>query len=136
MMRITITPADLNSEFVRQVEELSGQNLAACYQCGKCSAGCPAVDEMDILPNQLIRLVQLVREEGLADKNTAWLCATCLSCAARCPRGVSVSKIAEAVRAIALRKGDDRIGVTQLPKEVLDSVPQQGLVSAMRKLTT
>ena len=91
---------------------------------------------MDILPNQLIRFVQLGCEEKLVGKNTVWMCATCLSCEARCPRGVSVSKVAEAVRTIALRKGADRIDVMKLPKDVLGQVPQQGLVSAMRKLTS
>ena len=54
-MRINLSRKKIKDPFVGKVEELSGQNLLACYQCGKCSAGCPAVSQMDILPNHPIR---------------------------------------------------------------------------------
>lgn len=58
-MRINISRKTLNSSFVKKIIEISGQNVLDCYQCGKCSAGCPAVDQMDLLPNQIIRYIQL-----------------------------------------------------------------------------
>ena len=58
-MRVRISKDMTGSDFVKEVEELSGENLMACYQCGKCSAGCPIVADMDILPNQLLRLLQM-----------------------------------------------------------------------------
>ena len=63
-MKTTLSRQKIRDDFVRKVEELSGQKLLACYQCGKCSAGCPAAPEMDILPNQVIRYAQL----GLKDE--------------------------------------------------------------------
>ena len=62
-MRIKLSKKNIKDPFVLKVQELSGQNLLACYQCGKCSAGCPAVSDMDILPNQIIRLAQLGQSE-------------------------------------------------------------------------
>ena len=75
-MRIELNLKKLRSDFVKKIEELSGQNLMSCYQCGKCSAGCPMVSAMDILPNQAIRLVQLGLQEDVLKSETIWLCAS------------------------------------------------------------
>ena len=64
-MKLTLSRSVVQSDFIKKVEEISGQNILARYQCGKCSAGCPSAEEMDILPNQIIRLVQLGQEEQL-----------------------------------------------------------------------
>ncbi len=58
-MRVKISIDKVRGPFVSQVEEISGQDLLACNQCGKCSAGCPIASEMDILPSQVIRMAQL-----------------------------------------------------------------------------
>ena len=135
-MREKLSIKDVQSEFIRRVEEISGQNLMDCYQCGKCSAGCPVVEAMDILPNQIIRLAQLGLEEELLNSKTIWLCASCITCTSRCPKGVDVARIMEALRAIILRKGKDKVSPSELSSEILKEVPQQGLVSFMRKLSS
>ncbi len=135
-MREKISIKDLQGEFIRKVEEISGQNLMKCYQCGKCSAGCPVVEAMDILPNQIIRLAQLGLEEELLNSKTIWLCASCITCTSRCPKGVDVARVMEALRVIILRKGKDKISPSELSSEILKEVPQQGLVSFMRKLSS
>ncbi|MBP1768347.1 MAG: hypothetical protein H6P98_2462, partial [Candidatus Aminicenantes bacterium] len=66
-MRTQVSKKKIRDDFVKKIEELSGQKLLACYQCGKCSAGCPAVGEMDILPNQVIRYAQLGFKEELLE---------------------------------------------------------------------
>jgi len=71
-MRINISRTKIKDDFVAKVEEISGQNLLACYQCGKCSAGCPAVSEMDILPNQIIRYAQLSLKDELLKSKSIW----------------------------------------------------------------
>ncbi len=135
-MRVELSSKRLRSNFIKKVAELSGQNLYLCYQCGKCSAGCPMGFAMDILPNQVIRLVQLGLEEDLADSKTVWLCASCLTCTARCPRGVDLSRVMEAVRLLTLRKNKNHIEPSKmLPDEVAD-LPQIAMVSAFRKLTS
>ncbi len=125
----------LAEDLVARVEEISGQNLYACYQCGKCAAGCPVVTEMDLLPSQIIRLLQLGQGEAVFASKTVWLCASCLTCTARCPKGVDVAKIMDALRAIRQRSGVEVIEVSRLPGEVVEDLPQQALISGFRKLT-
>jgi len=134
-MRIRLSSKTLHSVWVEKIAEISGQNLASCYQCGKCSAGCPAVSAMDILPNQVIRLVQLGLEEELMRAKTPWICASCFTCLARCPRGVDLSKVMEAIRQIVLRARVDWVKPESLSKEVLAKAPQMGIVGGFRKYT-
>jgi len=129
-----LSAKDIKNELVQKVEELSGENVHACYQCGKCSAGCPFGKAMDLLPNQVIRLVQLGDEDAL-ENNTIWLCASCFTCATRCPKGIDLSKVMEALRTILLRKGFDKVIVKQIDPEKISEVPQQLLVCGLRKLT-
>ena len=117
-------------DFVAKVEELSGENLYACYQCGKCAAGCLFADHMDLLPNQVLRLVQLGDESVLSSK-APWVCASCLACQVRCPKGVDIAKVMEALRLLSLRKGETALRVEEIPP----GVPQIALVGATRKLT-
>jgi len=134
-MRIEISAKRLQSDFVKKVEEISGQSLPSCYQCGKCSAGCPMSFAMDLLPNQIIHLVRLGLEEDIAKSKTIWLCASCLTCSVRCPRGVDLSRIMEALRLITLRKNIDYVEPSRIAGEIIAELPQIALVSSFRKLT-
>ena len=78
--RTKLSKERIRSPFVAKVQELSEQNLLVCYQCGKCSAGCPVVSKMDILPNQIIRYAQLGLEEDLLASKSIWACASCMTC--------------------------------------------------------
>ncbi len=130
-----LSAEDVKSDFIKDLEELSGQKVLSCYQCGKCSAGCPMADAMDLLPNQIIRLVQLGQEEEVLNSKTIWICASCFTCEARCPKGIDLSKLMEALRVLLLRSGKDFIAVSKLSQEELDEAPQQLLVSCSRKFT-
>ena len=134
-MRVEISPKRLRSEFVRRVEEISGQNLLSCNQCGKCSAGCPMAFAMGLLPNQVMRLAQLGLEEDVAHCKTIWLCASCLCCTVRCPRGVDLSRVMEALRLIALRRNVDYLELQKIPADDLAQFPQIALVSSSMKGT-
>ena len=90
---------------------------------------------MDILPRQVMHLVQLGLEEDIANCKTIWLCASCLTCAVRCPRGVNLCKIMEALRLLTLRKNIDYVKPSKIPKESLAELPQIALVSSFRKHT-
>jgi heterodisulfide reductase subunit C len=117
---------------VAEVEELSGENLFACYQCGTCSAGCPFIDDMDLGPDVAIRYVILDRKEVL-NSNTIWMCASCYTCAERCPRDLNITKIMEALRQIVLRKKIDRTKVVNISKKERETIPQLAFVSLFRK---
>jgi len=119
-------------ELVKEVEELSGENLFGCYQCGTCSAGCPFVEDMDLFPDEVIRCVVLDRREVLNSK-TIWLCASCFTCAERCPRDINITKIMEALRQIILRRKIDYTDVLRIPKKEREIIPQLAFVSLFRK---
>ncbi len=126
--------SDKNVEFLKKIEELSGEIITQCDQCGICSGSCPMVFEMDITPSQLMRMVQLGQEEVMESK-AMWLCASCFTCTVRCPRGLDLSKVAEALRQLELRKALDHIDIKKLPKDEIERLPQIALVSGMRKFT-
>ena len=135
-MRINISKKKIKDDFVAKVAEISGQNLLACYQCGKCSAGCPAVSEMDILPNQIIRYAQLGLKDELLKSKAIWICASCFTCNARCPKGINVAEVIEALRQILLRKREDYVRANTLSKEDLEQLPPIALISNFRKFTS
>ncbi len=135
-MRINISRKKIKDPFVTKVEELSGQNLLACYQCGKCSAGCPAVSEMDILPNQIIRYAQLGLKDELMRSKSIWICASCFTCNARCPKGINIAEVIEAIRQILLRKREDHLKVEKLSDAQKADVPPIAIISSMRKFTS
>ena len=135
-MRINISQRKIKDPFVAKVQELSGQNLLACYQCGKCSAGCPAVSQMDILPNQIIRYAQLGFKDELLKSKAIWICASCMTCNARCPKGINIAEVIEAIRQILLRKREDHLKVEKLSDAEKSDVPPIAMVSSMRKFTS
>ena len=119
-------------ELVKEVEELCGENLFGCYQCGTCSAGCPFVEEMDLSPDEVIRYLILDKKEVLNSK-TIWLCAACYTCAERCPKDINITKIMEALRQIILRKNIDRTDLTNISRDEKESIPQLAFVCLFRK---
>jgi heterodisulfide reductase subunit C len=135
-MRINISRKKIKNSFVGKVEEISGQNLLACYQCGKCSAGCPSISDMDILPNQIIRYAQLGFKDELLQSKSIWICASCFTCNARCPKGVNVAEVIEAIRQILLRKREDHLKIEKLSDSEKEDVPPIAMVSSMRKFTS
>ena len=135
-MTAQITRHSIRNAFITKVQRLSGQNLMACYQCGKCSAGCPMASYMDILPNQIIRLAQLGFEEELLNSKAIWMCASCLACNTRCPKGVRIAEVIEALRQIELRARHEHLEVEKIPPEVLRKIPPIALISSLRKFTS
>ena len=135
-MRINLSRSRIRDPFVAKVQELSGQNLLVCYQCGKCSAGCPAVHEMDILPNQIIRFAQLGLKEELLASRAIWVCASCMTCNVRCPKGINIAEVIEAIRQILLRQREDHVKVEKLSSSERGDVPPIALISNFRKFTS
>lgn len=132
-VKLKISREALRSKIVQRIQEMSGENLASCYQCGKCSAGCPFAGEMEMLPHQVVRLLQLGQQERALKTEAIWLCASCHTCAARCPRGLDLSRSMEALRLHWLREGLEQVGPYDLSAEVLAEAPQQAIVSCYRK---
>jgi heterodisulfide reductase subunit C len=90
---------------------------------------------MDRLPSQVLRLVQLGIKEAL-ETETIWICASCQTCLSRCPRGVDLPRVMEALRQIALREHGDRLLPTDLPDDLLANAPQLAVIGSLRKFTS
>ena len=94
----------INPAFSRLVKKISGQEVSLCYQCGKCTAGCPIAGTASPAPHQIIHLIQLGQEEAALRAPTIWYCLSCITCTARCPKQVDVAKIMDALREIVCQR--------------------------------
>jgi len=92
-------------EFVSDVERLSAQRVADCYQCGKCTAGCPTAFVMDYPPNQIMRGIQLGMRDAVLASIAIWVCASCQTCTTRCPQGVDTARVIDVLRNLAYAQG-------------------------------
>jgi heterodisulfide reductase subunit C len=84
------------------VTKESGTEVYGCYQCQKCSTGCPTNFAMDILPHQIVRMVQLGLEKDVLTSKTIWVCASCYTCSTRCPNDIDIAYIMDALKKMAL----------------------------------
>ncbi len=134
-MVIRISGNKIRNKDVKKIEEISDDNVFLCYQCGKCSSGCPSGALMDILPNRVMHLLQIGEVERVLNSKSIWICAACMTCSVRCPKGIDIAAIMEAARQMVLRKN---INYTKLPledKEDIKILPTIALVANFRKLT-
>jgi len=81
------------------------QEASLCYQCGKCSSGCPVVEEMDMFPHIAIHLASLGLEEKVLNTETIWICASCYACAVKCPNDIEIPDIMNQLKQMAVEKG-------------------------------
>ena len=105
----------LAQQSTAEAEEMEGRygdQVALCYQCKRCTAGCPVADAMDIRPHQVVRLVQLGGVERLLSSQAIWTCVGCYLCAARCPQGVPVTEMIYALKGMAIKRGIPSRGAT------------------------
>ena len=120
----------LQEEIVRR----SGVDPKKCMRCGKCSATCPAYDEMEYHPHQFVNMVESGDIEPLLKSESLYKCLSCFACIERCPRGVEPAKLVEAVRLEAIRKQSaNHMTADHVPALLDEELPQQAIVSAFRK---
>jgi len=101
-------PLSLRESLADQVKSITGESVANCYQCAKCSGGCPLAEDMDIPPSQLLHMIQLglpELDERVLNSLTIWLCLTCETCVTRCPKEVDLPKIMDFLRQESLKRG-------------------------------
>ncbi len=123
-----------NEREKEQVLRMSGVDPLKCMRCGKCSATCPSYDEMEYHPHQFVYMVETGDIETLMRSKSVYQCLSCFACVDRCPRGVEPAKLIEAVRLLAIReKGANHMTADDIPALVDDELPQQAIVSALRK---
>ncbi|MBQ1991552.1 MAG: 4Fe-4S dicluster domain-containing protein [Acutalibacteraceae bacterium] len=120
----------------KEIERISGVDPKKCMRCGKCSATCPAYDEMEYHPHQFVYMVETGDIEPLMKSDSLYRCLSCFACIDRCPRGVEPAKLVEAVRLSVIRQqGANRLKADDVPAMLDENIPQQALVSAFRKYT-
>ncbi len=99
------TLTEINTRLAQRVQEELGQNVYLCYQCIKCTSGCPVAEFFDWQPNQIMRALQLGQEQIALQAQTPWLCAACQTCTTRCPQGLDIAAIMDFLTREALENG-------------------------------
>ena len=124
----------MNKNLKEQVLRSSCVNVLKCMRCGKCSGTCPSYDEMEYHPHQFVYMVEKGDIETLMNSKSLYKCLTCFACVDRCPRNVEPAKVVEAVRLAAVRMQDNNhLSPDQIPAMLDDELPQQAIVTALRK---
>lgn len=125
-----------NEKLRQEIISRSGVNPRKCMKCGKCSATCPAYDEMEYHPHEFVYMVESGDIEPLMNSQSLYKCLTCFACVDRCPRGVEPAKLVEAVRLSVIRQqGKNHMTPDDVPAKLDPELPQQAIVSAFRKYT-
>ncbi len=108
--------------------------IANCYQCGKCTAGCPVAMHMDVAPNQVVRLAQLGEWEKAMRSQAIWECVGCQTCSTRCPKEVDCAGVMDALREASLARGmaaADRYPVVAFQKIFLENIRRNGRLAEL-----
>ena len=124
----------MKEDLMNEIQRIAGVNPRKCMRCGKCSASCPAYDEMEYHPHQFVAMVTKGDIDRLMASPSIYKCLSCFACVERCPRGVEPAAVVEAIRTMAERRqGGTYFSPDEVPEKIDGSVPQQALVSAFRK---
>ena len=124
-----------NTKYLREeILRMSGVDTKKCMKCGKCSATCPAYNEMEYHPHQFVGMVENGDIEPLLSSESLYRCLTCFACVERCPRSVQPAKLVEAVRLELIRQqGQNHFKPEHVPEMLDEDLPQQAITSAFRK---
>lgn len=123
---------DHETRLASQIDSETGINVATCYQCGKCSAGCPLAVDMDLTSSTVLRLLQYNNEatdrEVLRSK-AIWLCLSCEMCLSRCPNQIDIPKLMDFLRQESVRlrlTHPTSRNILRFHRSFLDMVQQTG----------
>ncbi len=110
------------------------RETSLCYQCGKCSSGCPVVEEMDIFPHLVIHLVSLGMEDQVLNNETPWICASCYACAVKCPNDIDIPGIMTQLKQLAQENGikPKRNDIYKFHKTFTEDILRRGKVHEFR----
>lgn len=129
--------AAMQVDSISLLESLAQTRFADCYQCGKCTAGCPRSARMDKTPNRLIRMVQLGDIDGALKAAAIWQCVSCETCTTRCPKNVDCAAVMDALRQVSYKRGmtsKEQDAVVLFQKAFLDSVRRNGRMNEIEMI--
>jgi len=95
---------EMDSGFLTEVENLSGIKVSACFQCRKCTNGCPVTFAMDIYPDQVMRYIQIGLKKEVQESATIWVCASCETCTTRCPNAIDIAGIMDFLKQTVVKE--------------------------------
>lgn len=125
-----ITPDYL---FRKEVTDCSGEVISACFQCEKCTNGCPVTFAMDIVPHKLIRLINFGLKNEVLQSDTIWVCASCETCTTRCPNNIDIAHVMDTLRQLSVSQGikDSQKNVPLFHSAFLSTVRRHGRLHEM-----
>ena len=134
-----VNPAEIRTpeqeaDYTEQLLRLADTPVRRCIQCGRCTGACPMAKHMDLVPNRLVWELKNGRASVVLAARSPWDCLSCFACVDRCPRGVEPAKLVEAIRVMVVREKDgNHLTPDAIPALLDDDMPQQALMSALRK---
>jgi heterodisulfide reductase subunit C len=135
-MTLPMNDQSISLKSIEEINTLSGESVKLCMQCSTCTGMCPMAQEMDFSPRKVMHFAQFGLMDRLIEINTFWKCASCHACSVKCPRGIDIAKVMEALRQQTLRKSKNYIEPSQMSKEAIAEMPQIALVAGFRKFTS
>ena len=116
--------------FLDHVQERCGENLRLCYQCLKCTVGCPTAPHMDFNPNTILRMIQFGLKREVLESNAIWFCVSCETCGTRCPNEIDIGVLMDALREMSLEEGYKarEKGIVALHNAFMESIRRGGRV--------
>lgn len=127
---LTIEIREIGGGLARDVKDSSGAAPMSCFQCTKCSSGCPVASRVDIKPHELVRLVQTDQREAVLGSRFIWECTSCQTCVTRCPQQVDIPAMNDALRVLSLRESKTPVQTTVpvFTEAFLNSIRKRGRV--------
>lgn len=115
-------------DFIDKVEKLSRTSLSRCWHCFGCSGGCPIAEDMDYMPNKILRMIQFGMLEKVLQSSSIWMCVGCNTCSTQCPNAVDIAAIMDALRQMAIEENAQiaEPKILSFHKEVVDSIARYG----------
>jgi len=123
------TTKDLDSVFLESVCSIpDGDKIYECIQCGTCSASCPTSDAMDYSPREILAALRAGMLDRVLKSNTVWRCASCYSCAVRCPAGIPFTDVMYELKRLGTQYGlyPKRTPNAVMVKAFMESVDRHG----------
>ncbi len=104
-MTVKIKRQTADKGLITFVEKACGVDLSTCYQCKKCTSGCPAARHATTTPSEVVRRLQLGAGDELLRSDLIWLCVSCETCYARCPMQINLAAVMDALRTVSIARG-------------------------------
>jgi len=132
-MSPTIKIESIGGSLATQVAERSGASPMSCYQCAKCTGGCPVASGGDLKPHELVRLVQMDQHLAVLSSRFIWECTSCQTCTTRCPQKVDIAAMIDALRGMSRSAGAvaPSTAVPVFTDLFLDAVRKHGRVNEL-----